>query len=148
MCLLTVKSVLFIFSFLFPPLKFKERWNGVYIHGGGFVDERDRGPSCCEQFVFYPRDRDRDNPYNLRCPVASSNGGCTTGGCTVQQVGPIRMSTKHSSIRDCLCELLTRIQQDHGSDCVATVQPWQVVSSEDDLLNQQEGRKRVGGSEA
>ncbi len=28
--------------------------NGGYIHGAGLVDERDRGPSCCEQFVFYP----------------------------------------------------------------------------------------------
>ena len=26
---------------------------------------------------------------NLRCPAASSHGGCTDGGCTVKQVGPI-----------------------------------------------------------
>jgi hypothetical protein len=30
---------------------------------------------------------------NLRCPIASSHGGCTDGGCTVQQVGTISMST-------------------------------------------------------
>ena len=28
------------------------------VHGGGFVEERDRGPSCSEHFVFYPRDRE------------------------------------------------------------------------------------------
>ena len=66
---------------------------------------------------------------NLRCPVASSHGGCTDGGCTVQQVGPIRMSTKHPTMRDCLRALLARIQQDHGSDCVAAVQAWQAASS-------------------
>jgi hypothetical protein len=42
---------------------------------------------------------------NLRCNVASSHGGCTDGGCTVKQVGPIRMSTKHLTMLDCLCEL-------------------------------------------
>jgi hypothetical protein len=66
---------------------------------------------------------------NLRCPVASSHGGCTDGGCTVQQVGPIHMSTKHPTMRDCLRELLAQIQQDHGSDCVAAVQAWQGASS-------------------
>ncbi len=35
---------------------------------------------------------------NLRCPVVSSHGSCTDGGCTVQQVGPIRMSTKHPTM--------------------------------------------------
>ncbi len=63
---------------------------------------------------------------NLRCPVASSHGDCTDGGCTVKQVGPIRMSTKHPTMRDCLRELLARIQQDH---CVAAVQTWHAVSS-------------------
>jgi hypothetical protein len=33
------------------------------------------------------------------------------------------------TMRDCLRELLTRIQQDHGSDCVAAVQAWQASSS-------------------
>ena len=32
-------------------------------------------------------------------------------------------------MRDCLRELLARIQQDHGSDCVAAVQAWQAASS-------------------
>jgi hypothetical protein len=59
---------------------------------------------------------------NLRCPVAYSYGGCTDGGYTVTQVGPIRMSIKHPTMRNCLRELLTRIQQDHDSDCVAAVQ--------------------------
>ena len=57
---------------------------------------------------------------NLRCHVASSHGGCTDGGCTVKQVGPIRMSTKHPTILDCLRELQTRIQQHHGPKCVAS----------------------------
>ena len=59
---------------------------------------------------------------NLRCPVASSHGGCTDGGCTVKQVGPIRMSTKHPTMLDCLRELQTRIQQHHGPKCVAAAQ--------------------------
>jgi hypothetical protein len=51
--------IIFLFSFsFFFPLSNLMRWNGGYIHGGGLVDERDRGPSCCEQFVFYPRDRE------------------------------------------------------------------------------------------
>ena len=45
------------------------------------------------------------------------------------QVGPIRMSIKHPTMRNCLRELLTRIQQDHDSDCVAAVQAWQAASS-------------------
>jgi hypothetical protein len=67
----------------------------------------------------------RDNAgyrTNLRCPVASSHGDCTDGGCTVKQVGPIRICTKHPTMLDCLRELLARIQQDHGSDCVVVVQ--------------------------
>jgi hypothetical protein len=39
------------------------------------------------------------------------------------------MSTKHPTMRDCLRALLARIQQDHGSDCVAAVQAWQAASS-------------------
>ena len=41
----------------------------------------------------------------LRCHVASSHGGCTDGSCTVKQVGPIRMSTKHPTMLDYLREL-------------------------------------------
>ena len=44
---------------------------------------------------------------NLRCNVVSSHGGCTDGGCTVKQLGPIRMSTKHPTMLDCLRELQT-----------------------------------------
>ena len=66
---------------------------------------------------------------NLRCNVASSHGGCTDGGCTVKQVGPIRMSTKHPTMLDCLRELQTRIQQHHGPKCVAAAQAWQAASS-------------------
>ncbi len=47
----------------------------------------------------------------------------------MQQVGPIRMSTKHPTMRDCLRELLARIHQDHGSDCAAAGQTWQADSS-------------------
>jgi hypothetical protein len=47
---------------------------------------------------------------NLRCNVVSSHGSCTDGGgCTVKQVGPIRMSTKHPTMFDCLREIQTRI---------------------------------------
>ena len=45
-------ATLFLFS-----QKNIERWNGGNIHGGRLVEERDQGPSCCEQFVFYPSDR-------------------------------------------------------------------------------------------
>jgi hypothetical protein len=59
---------------------------------------------------------------NLFCDTTSSYGGCTDGACTVKRVGPVRMSTKHHTMRDCLRALLARIQQDHGSDCVVAVQ--------------------------
>jgi hypothetical protein len=59
---------------------------------------------------------------NLRCNVVSSHGVCTDGGCTVKLVGPIRMSTKHPTMLDCLRELQTRIQQQHGPKCVASAQ--------------------------
>ena len=66
---------------------------------------------------------------NLRCNVASSHGGCTDGGCTVKQVGPIRMSTKHPTMQDWVREVHTRIQQDHVPKCVVVVQAWQAVSA-------------------
>ncbi len=47
----------------------------------------------------------------------------------MNQVGSIRICTKHPTMLDCLRELLTRIQQDHGSDCVVVVQTWQDASS-------------------
>ena len=66
---------------------------------------------------------------NLFCDAASLYGGCKDGACRVKRVGPVRMSTKHPTMRDCLRALLARIQQDHGSDCVAAVQAWQAASS-------------------
>ena len=59
---------------------------------------------------------------NLRCNVVSSHGDCTDGGCTVKQVGPIRMSTKHPTMLDCLSEFQRRIQENHGPKCVTEAQ--------------------------
>ena len=36
----------------------KSKKNRGYIHRGGLVEERDRGPFCWEQFFFYPCDRE------------------------------------------------------------------------------------------
>ena len=47
----------------------------------------------------------------------------------VKQVG-IRMSTKRPTQLDCLHELHTRIQQNHGDKCVAAEQAWDSASSE------------------
>jgi hypothetical protein len=44
--------------FFFPLLEFFFPSDGGNINGGGPVEERDRGPSCRKQFVFYPRDRE------------------------------------------------------------------------------------------
>ena len=44
-------------------------------------------------------------------------------------VGPIRMSTKHPTMLDCLRKLQTRIQQHHGPKCVTAAQAWQAASS-------------------
>jgi hypothetical protein len=54
----TVKSKIHFLFFPPPCKKHFQEVVGGYIHGGEFVDERDQGPSCCEQFVFYPRDRE------------------------------------------------------------------------------------------
>jgi hypothetical protein len=43
---------------------------------------------------------------NLFCDAASLYGKCKDGSCTVKRVGPVRMSTKHPTMRDCLRELL------------------------------------------
>ena len=121
--------------FFLPLLNFFLPQNGGNINGGGPVEERDRGPSCREQFVFYPSDREGQRDLkagyrvNLFCDATSLYGGCKDGACTVKRVGPVRMSTKHPTMRDCLRALLARIQQDHGSDCVAAVQAWQAASS-------------------
>ena len=60
---------------------------------------------------------------NLRCHVASSNGGCTDGGCTVKQLGETCMSGQSPTLVDCLRELKTLIILDHGDNCVTLVQP-------------------------
>ena len=40
------------------------------------------------------------------------------------------MSSKRPTMLDCLRELQTRTQQDHGPNCVAAAQAWQAASSE------------------
>ena len=62
---------------------------------------------------------------NLRCSAASSHGGCGA-----KLVGPIRMSTKFPTLRDCLRELGRLIQQDHGPTCVAAAQELQVAEKD------------------
>jgi hypothetical protein len=82
-----------------------------------------------------------DYRLNLFCNEVSSYGGCTDGVCTVNRVGPVRMSTKRPTQSDCLRVLVPpvhmstkrptqsdclrvlgeQIRQDHGSDCVVTV---------------------------
>jgi hypothetical protein len=47
----------------------------------------------------------------------------------MKQVGPIRMSRDRPTQLDCLRELQTRIQQDHGPKYVTAAQAWQSVSS-------------------
>ena len=62
---------------------------------------------------------------NLRCSAASSHGGCGA-----KLVGPIRMSTKFPTLRDCLRELGRLIQQDHGPTCVAAAQELQAAEKD------------------
>ncbi len=57
---------------------------------------------------------------NLRCSAPSSHGRCGA-----KLVGPIRMSSKFPTLRDCLRELGRLIQQDHGPTCVAEEQELQ-----------------------
>ena len=114
-----LSSFLFLTSFLII-----QRWNGGNIHGGGLVEERDRGLSCCEHGVFCHRVGEQVDrlPCQPECHTASSDGDCTDGGCTVKQVGPIRMSSKRPTQLDCLRDLGERIWQDHDSDCVTAAQ--------------------------
>ena len=70
---------------------------------------------------------------NLRCPAASSHGGCTDGGCTVKQVGPIRMSGQRPTLVDCLRELKALIMRDHGDNCVAAAQAWLAADHVDNI---------------
>jgi hypothetical protein len=62
---------------------------------------------------------------NLRCSAASSYGGCGA-----KLVGPIRMSSKFPTLRDCLRELGRLIQQDHGPTCVAAAQEFQATEKD------------------
>ncbi len=55
---------------------------------------------------------------NLRC------------GCGAKQVGPIRMSSKFPTLRDCLRELGRRIEQDHDPTCVAVAQKLQAAEKD------------------
>ena len=50
---------------------------------------------------------------NLRCSAVSSHRGCGA-----KLVGPIRMSSKFPTLRDCLRELGQRIERDHGPTCL------------------------------
>jgi hypothetical protein len=99
-------------------------------------------------------ERTPEEEYLVKCenedhPVVNSMGFLSTSGknksgtyanlrfyasfldgvCNVQQVG-IRMSSKRPTTQmDCLRELRTRIQQNHGDKCVSAAQAWQAVSS-------------------
>jgi hypothetical protein len=70
---------------------------------------------------------------NLRCPSVSSHGGCTDGGCTVKQVGPICMSGQHPTLVDCLRDLKTLIMWDQGDNCVTAAQVWLAANHVDNM---------------
>jgi hypothetical protein len=57
-----------------------------------------------------------------------ANLRCVSGGA--KQVGPIRMSGKFPTLRDCLRELGRRIEQDHDPTCVASAQKLQVAEKD------------------
>ena len=69
---------------------------------------------------FHAGDKTHKAGYhaNLRC------------GCGAKQVGPIRMSSKFPTLRDCLRELGRRIEQDHGPTCVAAAQKLQAAEKD------------------
>jgi hypothetical protein len=58
---------------------------------------------------------------NLFCHAVSSHGVCTDGGCTVNRVGPIHMSSNRPTQLDCLLDLGEQIRQDHDPKCVTSV---------------------------
>ena len=129
----TIRCIRPVYIFFSPPSLqfFYGRWNG-----GTSTEEvllkREIEDLPVVSSLSFIRAIGRDKAgyrVNLFCNAASSYGGCTDGACTVKRVGPVRMSTKHPTMRDCLRALLARIQQDHGSDCVAAVQAWQAASS-------------------
>jgi hypothetical protein len=62
---------------------------------------------------------------NLMCSAASSHRGCGA-----KLVGPIRMSYKFHTLRDCLRELGRLMQQDHGPTCIAAAQKLQAAEKD------------------
>jgi hypothetical protein len=128
----TVKSVLLSFPFFFlPPKHFRGRVEGTSTEEDLLMREIEDLPVVTSLSFIHTIGRDKSGYHtNLRCPVVSSHGDCTDAGCTVKQVGTIRMSTKHPTMFDCLCEFLTRIQQNHDRDCVTSVQTCQAPSSD------------------
>ena len=66
---------------------------------------------------FHAGDKTHKTGYhaNLRC------------GCGAKQVGPIRISSKFPTLRDCLRELGQRIERDHGPTCIAAAQELQAA---------------------
>ena len=62
---------------------------------------------------------------NLRCSAVSSHGGCDAN-----LVGLIRMSSKFSTLRDCLRELGRLIQEDHDPTCVDAAQKLQATEKD------------------
>ena len=62
---------------------------------------------------------------NLRCSAASSHGGCGA-----KLVGPIRMSSKFPTLRDCLRELGQQIERDHGPTSVDAAQKLQAAEKD------------------
>jgi hypothetical protein len=68
--------------------------------------------SVVSSVCFHAGDKTHKAGYhvNLRC------------GCGAKQVGPIRISSKFPTLRDCLRELGQRIEWDHGPTCVTATQ--------------------------
>jgi hypothetical protein len=63
---------------------------------------------------------------NLRCSPVSSHGDCGA-----KQVGPVRMSSKHPTMQDCVRERGRLIRQDHCPTCVAAAQGLQTAEKDD-----------------
>ena len=55
------------------------------------------------------------------------------GGCTVKQVGPIRMSGQRDTLVDCLRELKALIRRDHSDNCVVAAQAWLATNHVDNM---------------
>ena len=97
---------LFFTSFFFGTLRGERCNDGTSTEEGLLKREIEYLPVVCSLSFHRAIGRDETGiRANLRCNVVSSHGGCTDGGCTVKQLGPIRMSTKHPTMLDCLREL-------------------------------------------